>query len=233
MEALTNKLKKYSVVDCYGLEEDSKEFANLWEVYKNINNKDFFLPLVLSSSLVLYSISMTSEKYWETLSIKISEFNFSKIDDIYLFFIDFLPTLWINDKSISKKIIKLKQIRPFLDDLYFKQTYFHKNMLLLSKKIAEYSEWFFDDDIVVFTVRMYAYWARVRFNKHIAFPEEFLFVVNSDFISLYKRYDWEFKGNSEEFYLELSQQLEIPPMHLETLLLSEYTNLMELNISSK
>ncbi len=230
METLLKSLKNYSIDDCYAIEENSKEFANLSIIFNKIDNKEFFLPLVLASWIVFYSLSNAWDKYWEKVWENIECFNFKKIDDVYLFFIDFLPKLWINDKSIWKKIVKLKKIRSFLDDLYFKQTFYHKNMLLLSKKIAEYSWTLFDDLIVTYSVRMYAYWARIRFNKHIEFPQEFLFVVNNDFDSLYKRYDGEFEGDSQKFYLELSKQLNIAPMHLKLLLIKKFDELMKMDI---
>jgi len=233
MEALLKSLKNYSIDDCYALEEDSKEFASLSWIFQKINNKEFFLPLVLASSIVFYSISNKSNTYWEILWEHIERSEFNTIDDVYFFFIDFLPKLWINAKSTWKKIVKLKKIRPFLDDLYFKQTYYHKNMLLLSKKIADYSWTLFDDLIVTYSVRMYAYGARVRFDKRIAFPQEFLFVINNNLESLYKRYDGEFTWNAQDFYFELSSKLDISPMHLILLLNKSYDSLMKMDISNK
>ncbi len=231
MNSLLKKLKTYSITDCYALEEDSKEFAILWTIFENINNKEFFLPLVVSNAIISYNVFKWWDEYWEKVASEVIDFEFNKIWDVYLFFIDFLPKLWINEKSMNKKIIKLKKIRDFLDDLYFKQTYYHKNMLFLSQKIAEYSWTFFDDLIVVYTVKMYAYWSRIRFKKHVVFPQEFLFVLDQKFNTLYERYDWEFKWTWEEFYIELCEKLDIPPMHLRTLLLEHYEKLMKIDIT--
>jgi len=54
----------------------------------------FASNILLASSIVFYSISNKSNTYWEILWEHIERSEFNTIDDVYFFFIDFLPKLW-------------------------------------------------------------------------------------------------------------------------------------------
>ncbi|MCD5380382.1 N-glycosylase/DNA lyase [Candidatus Gracilibacteria bacterium] len=79
METLLKTLKNYSIDDCYAIEEQSKEFANLSIIFNKIDNKEFFLPLVLASGIVFYSLSNTGDTYWEKVGENIESFNNKKL----------------------------------------------------------------------------------------------------------------------------------------------------------
>jgi N-glycosylase/DNA lyase len=57
MKKLFEKLKKYSISDAIKIEESDRQFIALNNLYQNIQNKDFYLPLIISNSLICYQLS--------------------------------------------------------------------------------------------------------------------------------------------------------------------------------
>jgi len=94
------------------------------------------------------------------LSEEVRNFNFNKIQDIYLFFIDFLPKIEKDRKKIPNKVSKIKDLKPLLDDMFFKQKYYYKNMGLLKNKISERIKKLklvYNDNIAIYVVRNYSF----------------------------------------------------------------------------
>ncbi len=220
-------LKNYSLEDCYALESETKEFAILEKLFKKLKNKEVFLPLILLNSVVCYNLSKASEDYWDEFIEAAGESKIENITDIFLFFVDFLPQSRWNNKSVWLKIKKIKKLKPLLVELYHMQMRYYKDMNLLARDISRYTQTLFDDYIIIYTIKMYAFWARIRLGKYIHFPYEILFTTSKITEELYERHKYTFFGAQEKFYLKLSKELEIPPLHLELLLKREYKELMK------
>ncbi|MEA3386931.1 MAG: N-glycosylase/DNA lyase [Patescibacteria group bacterium] len=57
MQNLYQKLKKYTLADVIKIEEYDRQFIAIKELYKNIGNKDLFLLLIISNSIICYQLS--------------------------------------------------------------------------------------------------------------------------------------------------------------------------------
>ncbi len=227
MEKLYTILKDFTIKDAIFNEENDRQFLALKDLYEKINNKELFLPLVLSNSIVCYQLSSSWEKYWEEFSQEASKFNFATMDDIYFFFIDFLPKSTWNKRFLDTKISRLKKLRPFLDDLFFNQKYFYKNMALLQKKLADTMNQKLWDKTIVFWVKMYSYGSRIRFWNLIEFPKEIVIPIDSRLENMFEKFKWDFTWNIESFYSELAKKMNLAPLHLDWLIWTKYGEIME------
>jgi N-glycosylase/DNA lyase len=57
MKELYNKLKKYSLNDAIKIEESDRQYIALKSLYENILDKDLYLALIISNSLICYQLS--------------------------------------------------------------------------------------------------------------------------------------------------------------------------------
>ena len=213
MENLYDLLRSDWVENFYALEEDLDEYKILFNFYSKISNKEFFLLLVISNSVVCYNLSKKSLDHWDKFIKESLKYDFKKVSDVYMFFIDFLPKVISDKDKISNRIQKIKDLKPLLDDMYFKQMYFYKNMDLLNYKLSWVIDMLFNEKIVMYAVKMYYFASRTRFSKQIFFPKDFSIEKNKkvkDLFSLYKK-----EGeNIEDFYKKISEDLDIPEFHL-------------------
>jgi len=96
-------------------------------MHDSIWDKATYLPLVIANAIIWYKLSHEDEVYWMNFSKKASAVEIHSVKDIYLFFIDFLPTTSQFKESYNKKIEHLKEFDSFLEEFFYKQKYYYKN----------------------------------------------------------------------------------------------------------
>lgn len=228
MEKLIEIIKEnYNLEDIETIEKNDPIFCSLEHLYENLENKEIFLPLVLANSLVCYQLSSNGEEYWEEFAKESAKYEFKKLKDIYMFFVDFLPKSQGNKRLITTKIERLKRLDYFLSDFFFKQTFYYKNMQKLVQDIAKVMSQEPNAKTVLFSVKMFGYGARIRFNKFIPFPKEIPIPVDSRLHAIYKSTPKPEQIKIEDFYAYISETLNIAPLHLDAILWLNHTFLIE------
>jgi len=224
MKKLFEKLKKYSISDAIKIEESDRQFIALNNLYQNIQNKDFYLPLIISNSLICYQLSWKWEDYWEEFSEYFSK-NF--VDEKN--FLDELKKFLENSKN-NKRFFKIKSKRleknfNFIEKFFGKEKFFYLNMIFLRDELAKNMNQNISAKTIVFAIKMFSYWARNIFNFQ-KFPEEIKIPIDSRLENLFEKY-WEWEKNSKIFYSELSKKLKIPELHLDAILWVNYKELIK------
>ncbi len=110
----------------------------LSEMYESLDNKEIFIPLNVANAIIVYKLAHDDEVYWKNFSSQATAFPMENINDMYLFFIDFLPKTSQFQESYEKKIEHLKEFQPCLQELYYKQKFYAKNPDKLEKDLCRY-----------------------------------------------------------------------------------------------
>lgn len=222
---LYDKIKHFTIEDAVKIEESDRQFKALKNLYENIKDKHFFLPLIIANSLVCYQLSSTWEEYWEEFAKKWSNKEFKSSNDTIEFLKDFLPNSKWNKRLLAVKLKRLDKIAWFLHILEKKDLYYYNNMAKLRDELSQIMNQKKDAKTIVFAVKMFSYWARVRFEQVINFPFEIEIPIDSRIIKLYEVYR-EDSIKIWDFYKELSQRTNIPPLHLDAILWVNYNKLI-------
>lgn len=185
-DLLTIIQENYNLEDIETIEKNDPMFQALEKLYLRIDNKEMFLPVIIANSIVCYQLSSVGEAYWEEFGTRAAEYEFHKLKDIYLFFVDFLPKSEGNKRLVDTKIERLKKLDHFLSDFFFKQKFYYKNMLKFREDVGKYMRQTDDAKTIVFSVKMFGYGARIRFDQFISFPKEIPIPIDSRLQSLYK-----------------------------------------------
>lgn len=204
-------------------------FLSLKWLYDMLENKDFFLPLIIANSIICYQLSSTWEKYWEEFSIEAWKFTYTRVEDIFLFLIDFLPKSQGNKRLVPTKIDRLKKLKKFLDEFFYKQKYYYNNMQKLQKDLATEMWQIPTAKTIVFSIKMLGYGARIRFWETKLFPKEINIPLDSRLQNIYKKHKWNYQF-ATEFYHDLSEKLDIPPLHLDAILWCNYDMFMNIDV---
>lgn len=136
---------------------------SLENIYNKILHKESFLPLMVANALVVYKLTHNSEAYWESFAQAIESRSIKNTNDIYLFFIDFLPHTDEFKKSYEHKIEHLKEFRSLIEELFFKQKYFYKNPDEFSKLLSRYITGIYTSPIKKITLEIFELSANIRF----------------------------------------------------------------------
>lgn len=226
MRDIHNKLKKYNLKDAIKLEEQDRQFISLKNLEQNIDNKELYLALIISNSIICYQLSWKWEDYWE----EFSEY-FSKHEITPLNLIDTLKTFIANSKNnrrfVSMKQKRLEKLRPFIDEFIWKSEYFYKNMLELRDKLAKVMKQKPEAKTIVFAVKMFGYWAR-NIYPFLEYPKDIFIPIDSRLIALFEKYKWDYK-DINKFYLDLADKLNIPILHLDWIVWTLYDDLIKDN----
>ncbi len=225
MQELYNKLKKYSLDDTIKIEESDRQFKALTKLYKNIKNKDLYLALIISNSIICYQLSWKWEDYWEEFS--------SYFSNIYIKRESLLEEVWNfikqsknNKRFIDTKIKRLQKLKSFLKIFTWNEEEFYNDMQILRDNLAKTMKQKKDAKTIVFTVKMFSYWARNMYNKINYFPSSINLPIDSRLIGLFEKYKWDYE-DIKKFYFDLSKKLNIPELHLDALLWVNYNELIK------
>lgn len=226
MEKLLKIFQNFSVKDAIEIEEKDFQYIALKNLYLNIKNKDFYLPLIIANSIVCYQLSSTWEKYWEEFSKAWSDYEFKKLEDILEFFKEFLPNSKWNKRFIETKIKRLERLFPFLEVFFKNEKKYYENMTLLQEELAKIMNQKKEDKTIVFAVKMFSYWARNYFEKLIYFPENINIPVDSRLTKIYEVYNEDKSLKIKDFYKTLSEKLNIPELHLDAIIWVNFERLI-------
>jgi len=229
MEKLYQILKDTTLKDAIEAEHWDRVFIALQDMYKNLDNKDFFIPLIIANALICYQLSSSWEEYWEEFAHEASKYRLEKVSDIFLFLIDFLPASQGNKRLVPTKIQRLKKLKNFLDEFFYKQKFYYNHMEKLQQDLAREMQQIQTAKTIVFAVKMQWYGARIRFWEIKTFPKKICIPIDSRLQNIYKKYKWK-HTLATEFYMELSEKLDIPPLHLDAVLWCNYDMFMQKQI---
>lgn len=226
------KLKKYNLDDAIKFEENDRQFLALKNLWENIEKQDgkneekiyFYLSLVLWNSIVCYQLSGKWEDYWEEFWEYFSTKFKKNFEKKYILEIleEFLRNCKKNKRFTEMKIWRIKKFFIFLEqDFFEKEKYFYENMLELQEKIAKTMNQKKDAKTVVFAVKMFSYSARNIFGL-LYFPLDLMIPIDSRLTFLFEKYNFDKDLKIEDFYLDLSKKINIPMMHLDAILWTNF-----------
>ena len=215
MKQLIEIIKEnYSANNIEDIEKNDPMYKAIEYLYMNLWNKEMLLPLIIANSLVSYQLSSTGESYWQEFTREAGKFEFKKLRDIYMFFIDFLPKSEGNTKDVRTKIERLKKLDTFLSDFFFKQKFYYKHMSKLRTDIAKAMMQLENAKTVIFSVKMFWYGARIRFTEFISFPKEIPIPIDTKLQTIFKNIEKTDYHTIDSFYQNISDTLDIAPLHL-------------------
>ncbi len=214
-------LKKYSIEDILVLEKQDRQFLAIKRLFKKLKNQEYFLPLIITNALISYQLSSKWEDYWEEFSREASKFDFQenkfKLNLLKNFFKEFLPQSKWNKRLLNITKTRINKILNFLEKIINKEQYFYKNILefqdLLSKNMKQKK----DDKTIVFTIKMFYFWARIKFKKIVLLPFEINLPIDSRIIKLTKKFN-NSNLSTKDFWLYISKKINIPSLHLDAFL---------------
>lgn len=234
MEKLYEKFKDITLKDVLKIEESDRQFIALRKLYNNFSPlirgdawkadgfKQVYLSLVIANAIICYQLSGKWEDYWEEFS---QYFSKNQADNI-----EIVDSLWRfikqsknNKRFIDTKIKRLEKLRDFLEEFRWKEKYFYENMLELRDLLAKIMNQKREAKTIVFAIKMFSYAARNIFD-FIEYPEEIHIPIDSRLISLYEKYKLDY-NNIDKFYLDLSEKLGIPLLHLDSIMWVNYEEL--------
>jgi len=225
MKELYNKLKKYSVSDSIKIEESDRQYIALKKLADNIDDKEFYLWLILANSIICYQLSWKWEDYWEEFSDYFIVNSVTK-ESLSKELWNFIKQSKNNKRFIDTKIKRLIKVEAFLDIFLWNEELYYNDMEKLRFDLAKTMKQKKDAKTIVFAVKMFSYWARNIYNKLNYFPKSINVPVDSRLIALYDKYKWEYE-DIDLFYSDLSEKLDIPELHLDAIVWVNYDSLIK------
>jgi len=225
MNKLYKLIQDITLEDILELEKNDPTFTPLISLYNEINDKGFFLSLITTNALICYQLSSSWEEYWREFWDKAWKYNYQDMNDIFNFFIDFLPKSKGNKRLVPTKLKRLEKLRNFLSDFSDHESDFYNDMISLQTALGKTMKQKKTDKTIVFAVKMFGYWARIRFKEIKIYPKEINIPIDSRLENIYKTYKWNEK-NSILFYDKLCKKLKLPPLHLDAVLWVNYEKFM-------
>lgn len=237
MHRLYTLLENYTIDDVLKLEKEDLQYKALEILYKEIINKKYFLPLIIANSIICYQLSSSWEKYWQELSTYFSNLLLNNKE-----FIDFDLELLINNlwdfilkskwnKRFTKiKISRLQKLKEFLIMFYKNEDYYSTNLIIFRDTLALTMKQRKDAKTIVFAVKMFLYWLSIINTwKEIICPFEISIPIDSRLINIFEKYCEEY-SDIKLFYFDLSKKLNIPEIHLDSLIWINYEKIYNLKI---
>lgn len=224
MKEIYSKLSKYSIKDALNFESNDRQFIALKKLEKNISDKDLYLLLTILNSLICYQLSWKWEDYWEEFSEYFSNIKLNKNDLINeLWF--FISNSKNNKRFVDTKKKRLSKLNDFIVEFDWKAEYYYKNMIELRDTLSKIMNQKKDAKTIVFAIKMFWYSARNIFD-FIEYPNEISIPVDSRLTALFEKYRWEYE-NINIFYSDLSEKLQISPLHLDWIVWNLYDDLIK------
>ncbi|WP_048057975.1 N-glycosylase/DNA lyase [Methanothermococcus okinawensis] len=217
------------------------QYRYLENLQKTLNNDELFLKLVILNAIVSYQLSTTGEKWWK----EFSEYPWNNIlnnnnnndnrninNNLFKEYILFLSNSKGNKRLNNVKIKRINKITPFLKDLSISdlENYYH-NMNKFRDDIAKELNTKKSSKTVVFTIKMFGYASRMVFKKFIPYP----FEIEIPKDSRIEKYTKRFANNGDviTFWNNISSEVGIPPLHIDSILWSALGNSKDVKIHLK
>ena len=224
MQELYNRLHKFDLDYAIKLEETDRQFIALKELINKQSEKKVALALVVANSIICYQLSGTWENYWEEFSSYFSDKKIS-YENIVSQLSEFIKQSKNNKRFIDTKIKRLEKVNVALEILQDNEEYFYNHMTELRDLLSKTMKQKITDKTIVFAVKMFGYVARNIFS-FVAYQKEIFIPIDSRLINLFEKYKWEYT-DINKFYLDLSEKLDIPLLHLDWIVLINYDELMK------
>lgn len=135
------------------------------DMYQNIESEQGFIPICIANMIICYKFAHNDEVYWHNFARKTQKQSINNIKDIYLFFVDFLPTVSLDDDWFHRKVEHLKQYNTFLSELFFLQKKYSKDIALFEKHLERVSYTSLNPQLKIHILELF------RKIKKIRFPE--------------------------------------------------------------
>ncbi|WP_171814836.1 N-glycosylase/DNA lyase [Thermococcus litoralis] len=214
VEALKSILKELGIECARTIEEKvDLQFSALENLYKNLNDDELFLKLVIANSIVSYQLSAKGEKWWWEFSRYFSK---NPPKGIVAAYSEFLPNSKTNRRLIQPKLNRLKKLEPFLSSLTMEdlRDYYH-NMLRFRDHLARVMNSKEDAKTIVFAVKMFGYASRIAFKEFIPYPMEIDIPKDFRIENYTKRFTSE---EPVKFWRKISREVGVPPLHIDSIL---------------
>ncbi len=218
MQELLSKLWNITIEDAINSENNDLQFIALKNLYLNMKNKDFYLSLVLINSIICYQLSSTWEEYWNEFSEYFAKNEISNFNNIEKVFFDFLSNSRWNKRLIWVKIKRIEKLKLFLDEFKSRESYYYDNMRELLLKLSSIMNQKIEAKTMVFAIKMFWYAWRIFSQKISFFPGDIFIPIDSRITKLYEIYNTDPNLWIKDFYLILSNKLNIPLLHLDAIL---------------
>ncbi|EKD65938.1 MAG: hypothetical protein ACD_49C00074G0015 [uncultured bacterium (gcode 4)] len=219
-DKLIEILSKYKIEDIIELERKDRQFIAIKSLFESLENKSYFLSLIVTNALLSYQLSSSGEEYWEEFCQFASEYKFwiwFKINVLKEFFEIFLIQSKWNKRLVNMKKIRINKILKFIDKFHDNEAFYYENMTVFLNDLSTAMAQKKTAKTLVFAVKMFSYGARIYFDKFILVPYEVAMPMDSRISKITKIYN-----NSNlsplDFWFQISEKVGIPCIHLDALL---------------
>lgn len=238
MQKIYNLLKKYTLQDALNLEQQDLQYKSLENLFKNLQDKNLFLWLIIANSIVCYQLSSTGEEYWEEFSENASDYFLGQIQvrfpspmewqstHIITFLKQFLPNSKWNKRLLEVKIKRLTKLEIFLDNFLNKINFYTNNLVILRNELASIMNQKKDAKTIVFAIKMIMYGIDIsKTNCHCEY-DDISIPIDSRLTKIFEVYKEDYT-DIKKFYRDLSIKLNIPEIHLDAILWMNYEKLIQ------
>ncbi len=210
---LIDELRKFSIEDARIAEEFlDEQFLSLKELYSEISDKDIFPILVVLNALISYQLTGTGEMYWDEFS---KYFSNACIEDPIESMIKFLEDSKFNRRLHLQKKRRIKKMENVISILIENQDEFYQDMVALRDLLAKVMNQSKSAKTIVFSVKMFGYAMRIKSGKFIPYPYEIDIPLDSRIKRISETLGVE---DPLSFWREVSTEIKIPPLHIDSLL---------------
>lgn len=228
MEKILWYLSWFDLDHTLKVERKDRQFQALETLYNTLKQKEYFLDLILANATVWYLLSSSWEDYWEEFAQTFWNKNFLRKQDIIREMFLFLPLSKGNKRLKNHKTKRLQKLAWFLDSF---QDFIKKeniNFIEIQHQIAIHMKQNPDSKTIVYTIKMLSYWVRIIKNRDIILPFEITIPIDSRLTKIYELFNTNKKISIKDFYTQISKKTNIPPIHLDGILWTNYKEILTL-----
>jgi len=201
LKRLSQVLKEFSLEDALRLEKFDRQYRALENLYNSLRDEGLFLKLVLVNALLSYQLPTKGEIYWENFA------RFFAKNPSPERFEEFLKRH--NNRFLNSKLRRLQKVLRVVERLTVEELKsFCQNPTLLLDYLSENLRQEKSAKTLVFAVKMFIYACRIATGGKLVAPFEIEIPLD---VRLRKI------APSLEFWRNLSREVNIPPLHLDTL----------------
>jgi len=212
---LKRLLKNFTIGEVLIIEARyDEQYKALKFLHKNLREKKYFCSLALLNALVSYQLTGTGEDYWWEFAKYFSEIKW--ISNPVNAIVKFLNQSKYNRRFLRTKIMRLRKIEKTIQVIINKQDYYISNILALRDLIAGSLKADIKAKTIVFAIKMFNYACRISSRKNYILPYEISIPVDIRIKALSRKLG--VNRNLNEFWERLALDVQIPPLHLDSLL---------------
>lgn len=232
-KSFLNFLRNYEIKDIRSIEENEdsqyKALRNAWQKINEKKETDLvnFITAIIKNSVISYQLSWDWEKWWWEFSSYIEKHPKLIYENTQQQREKFLKTCKYNSRLLNVKLERLKKIDNIRQHIDTKEkiVYYYENMEELNQLIADIMKQKRHKKTVVFTTKVFWYWARICLERFISFPFSVGIPIDSRLSKIFLHIKWAENIKEEkirEYFEERAAEHQIPPLHLDSLLWIRY-----------